>query len=303
MKYVSILVPFVVGFTVLFFTAPLRDAALFNAIGQCLLFAAVVCLPLYRTGRMAYVDIGWPMGIVIIGFVAMLTLDGNDWRALAVGGVYLLVGGRMGIMALGLWRRGALRSELPRYAYQRRRWEKAGKTHHRLAAQAEVIAQGAFNASFLAFPAFIIASNPSPAVAALEVVGLVAWLLAFAFETLADRQKAAFVRQQKAIGNTEAVCDVGLWAYSRHPNYFGQWMGWNGVLIATLPSWLSLYMTVPVVLWMSLGAGAALVSYFMYNTLVFYSGAVPAEYYSVRKRPAYSDYQKRTSRFFPKRHR
>ena len=72
------------------------------------------------------------------------------------------------------------------------------------------------------------------------------------------------------------------------------------VLVATIPSWVALYRVEALIIWLGLGLGALLVSYFMYNTLVYYSGAIPAEFYSVQKRPAFADYQRRTSRFFPR---
>ncbi|MEL7448912.1 MAG: DUF1295 domain-containing protein [Pseudomonadota bacterium] len=299
MKYFSILIPLALGVSVLLVSSSFFDASLVNATCQAALFAAVVCLPLLRTGRMSYVDIGWPLGIVIIGCVAVFMLDGYWPRRAIVGLVYLFIGGRMGLMALRHWKHGALKEELPRYAYQRRRWKRAGKDNTMLAAQAEVIAQGAFNASFLSFPAFIIASNPSTTVGPLELAGLVVWLGAFLFEETADRQKRLFIRAQKIAGDSKAVCDKGLWAYSRHPNYFGQWMGWNGVLLAAIPSWGTLKGTETLLLWIALGLGAVAVSYYMYNTLVYYSGAVPSEYFSVRKRPAFAAYQQRTNQFFP----
>lgn len=44
---------------------------------QALLFGLVACLPLYRTGRMSYVDIGWPSGVAIVGVIAVAVLDGE----------------------------------------------------------------------------------------------------------------------------------------------------------------------------------------------------------------------------------
>ena len=52
-------------------------------------------------------------------------------------------------------------------------------------------------------------------------------------------------------------------------------------------------------MWLLLGAGLVFVSRVMYSTLVYYTGAVPSEYYSVRKRPEYEAYQQETNRFFP----
>ena len=67
MHYFSPLLPFVAGWVLLFFTASLASIGLINGVLQLILFAFVVCLPIWRTGRMSYVDIGWPWGLVLIG--------------------------------------------------------------------------------------------------------------------------------------------------------------------------------------------------------------------------------------------
>ncbi|MGB3596378.1 MAG: hypothetical protein WBA27_05165, partial [Pseudomonas neustonica] len=69
--------------------------------------------------------------------------------------------------------------------------------------------------------------------------------------------------------------------------------------VASIPSWLALYEGERLMIWLLLGVGLLFASRVMYTTLVYYTGAVPAEYYSVKKRPEYKDYQQRTNRFFP----
>ena len=220
-------------------------------------------------------------------------------RSLLVSVVLVLVGLRMGLGALNMWRLGLLNREFPRYQYQHIRWQEEGKTNTALAVQIEAIIQGLANASFLALPVFIIASNSSPQFSILEVVGLVIWLLAFAMGSLADFQKVRFLSEMKQAGRKRQVCDVGLWRYCRHPNYFAEWMVWNGLIIAALPSWLALQDSENMTMWLLLGASLLYASRVMYSTLVYTTGAVPSEYYSVQKRPAYSEYQERTNRFFP----
>jgi hypothetical protein len=84
-----------------------------------------------------------------------------------------------------------------------------------------------------------------------------------------------------------ALLDVGLWRYSRHPNYFFQWMGWNAL---ALVAWRgSGVLTIAL-----LGAPA-----FMLWTLVYFTGIKPSEHYSVRKRPGYVEYQRITNSFVP----
>ncbi|MEM1414384.1 MAG: DUF1295 domain-containing protein [Myxococcota bacterium] len=299
MKYLTPLLPFAAGFVLLLATRSLAALALVNGVLQLVLFALVVHRPIARTGRMSYVDVGWPLGVAVIGAATWALSHGHWLRVAAVSGVYLFIGLRMGLAAVLMWRRGHLKKELPRYEYQRRRWARAGKTNLPLAMHVEAAVQGLANASYLAFPALVIASNASPEVAPLEVLGLVVWVGAFAMESVADAQKMAFLRRCKAQGLRKQVCNVGLWRYSRHPNYFAEWLVWTALVVASVPSWLALRSQEPIVLWVLLGAGLLFVSRAMYVTLVHYTGAVPAEHYSRQKRPGYAAYQEETNRFFP----
>ena len=119
------------------------------------------------------------------------------------------------------------------------------------------------------------------------------------FYVKADGQKLAFLREMKKRGLKNQVCNVGLWRYSRHPNYFAEWMVWNALVIAAIPSWLARYGHDNIAVWLLLGLGLVNVSRLMYITLVHYTGAKPAEYFSVQKRPAYKAYQQTTNMFFP----
>ena len=85
MKYFSPLVPFVFGWMVLLSSATLTGIALVNGLAQLVLFGLVVCLPIWKTGRMSYVDIGWPLGLVVIGILSYLLGDGYSLRSWLVG--------------------------------------------------------------------------------------------------------------------------------------------------------------------------------------------------------------------------
>ena len=306
MNYFRPLYPFLLGWALILNTTSFANLSLVNGLGQLILFSAVVCIPIWRTGRMSYVDIGWPWGLVLLGIVSFFLSDGYWLRSLVVSIVLILVGLRMGLGALKMWQMGLLKKEFPRYQYQRIRWEKEGKTNTALALQVDAIAQGLANASFLAFPLFIVASNSNPYFSALEIVGLVIWVLAFAMESVADLQKADYLKAMKKAGKQRQVCNVGLWKYCRHPNYFAEWMVWNGLIIAAIPSWLTLEpLRIDLFgndyndgLWITLVC-ILYTSRAMYKTLVFTTGAVPSEYYSLQKRPGYKEYQKQTNRFFP----
>ncbi|MDC3249260.1 DUF1295 domain-containing protein [Porticoccaceae bacterium] len=299
MKYFRPLYAFLLGLIIILNSSAFFNLALINGLGQLVLFTLVVCIPIWHTGRMSYVDIGWPWGLVVLGIISFHYSDGYWLRSLVVSGVVVLIGLRMGLGALKMWRLGLLKKEFPRYQYQRIVWQQEGKTNTGLALQVDAISQGLANASFLAFPVFIIASNSSEQLHALELIGLVMWVLAFAMESVADLQKLHFLREMKKSGKHNQVCNVGLWKYCRHPNYFAEWMVWNGLVIAAIPSWLALRGAETDAVWWLLGLGLLLASKFMYSTLVYITGAVPSEYYSAQKRPGYTDYQKQTNRFFP----
>jgi len=299
MKYLSPLFPFIAGWILLLFTNALSSIGIVNGVAQLTLFAFVVNLPTWRTGRMSYVDIGWPLGLAVIGVVTLVLSEGYWPRTALVSGVYLFVGLRMGIGALHMWKRGKLKVEFPRYEYQRLRWQRAGKTNVPLAMQVEALVQGLANASYLAFPALIIGSNPNPSISIFEIIGFLVWASAFAMESVADAQKLKFLRQMKKAGKGNQVCNVGLWRYSRHPNYFAEWMVWNALVIASIPSWLELRSSEDFIVWLLLGAGLLFASRIMYATLVYYTGAVPSEHFSVQKRPEYEEYQRQTNMFFP----
>ena len=114
-----------------------------------------------------------------------------------------------------------------------------------------------------------------PAGIALMVVGTV-------LEAVADQQKSRY--QQRNDDNKPDVLDTGLWALSRHPNYFGDSVVWDGAFIAAAASAPGAA-TVPA---------PALMSYL----LIFATGAKRTEG-RMQERPGYRDYQRRVSFFFP----
>ena len=258
--YFTPLLPFVAGWLLLLVTEQFFALSLVNGVAQLVLFAFVVCLPTWRTGRMSYVDIGWPWGLTVIGILTWIYGEGDSLRVAIVSIAYIFAGSRMGLGAIKLLISGHLDKELPRYEFQKKRWSKAGKTNTALAMQIEAIVQGVANAAYLAFPAFIIASNPSEEISIFEIIGIVIWLASFIMESVADAQKLKFLRGMKKSGARNTVCNIGLWQYSRHPNYFAEWMVWNALVIASIPSWLQLYPNMSVIIFVLLGVGLLMTS-------------------------------------------
>jgi steroid 5-alpha reductase family enzyme len=248
---------------------------------------------------MSYVDIGWPWGVALIGIIAYCLSNNITLTQSLIMIAYVLIGSRMGLGALKMWSLGLLNKEFPRYEYQKIRWKKSGKSNEQLAMQIEALSQGLANASFLAIPIFLVFSSPLTTISFLEIFGFILFALALIFETVADYQKILFLQEMKRLNKRNMVCDVGLWRYTRHPNYFAEWMVWNGLIIASIPSYISLFDSEVFWLWIFIGIALLYTSRIMYITLVYLTGAIPSEYYSAQKRPAYKAYQQSTNIFFP----
>ena len=299
MKYFKPFIPFIACWILLFNSNNFQSIALINGISQLVLFLFVVCIPIWKTGRMSYVDIGWPWGVALIGLITYCQINTITLSKTLVITAYILIGSRMGLGALKMWSMGLLKKEFPRYEYQKIRWEKSNKTNTSLAMQVEALSQGLANASFLAIPIFLISVSPLSKLSTLEIVGFTIVILSLVFETIADYQKLKFLKEMKRQNKQNIVCDVGLWKYTRHPNYFAEWMVWNGLIIASIPSYISLFDSEALWLWIMIGVALLYTSRIMYITLVYLTGAVPSEYYSAQKRPAYKAYQQSTNIFFP----
>jgi len=78
----------------------------------------------------------------------------------------------------------------------------------------------------------VITSSTRVSLGAIGVAGIGIWALGMLIETIADRQKSAFRNDSK---NSGRFIKSGLWAWSRHPNYFGEILLWVGVLVVAIP--------------------------------------------------------------------
>jgi len=291
-------------------SANFASAAAMNAVLQLAAFVLTANIPAIVTGRMSYVDVAWPCGLVIIGLGPLMqgtAINNGSLRCYFIMAAYLVAGGRMALGAIVHFWQGALQKEFPRYLFLRKMWAKAGITDenslaYKLNMQKEILVQCVANMGLLCMPLMIQAYGyKTGGLTTLELTGWAMWLASLAYEHVADHQKLFFIMECKKNNVKDAVCDVGLWRYSRHPNYFGEWMVWNSLIVASLPSLFELWRTQEENLLVKAGMtlGLFMVSYMMYQCLVNYTGARPAEYYSEQKRPGYKNYQQSVNMFFP----
>ena len=119
----------------------------------------------------------------------------------------------------------------------------------------------------------------------LDVAGVAVWLFGFVFETIADIQLYGFRADPS---NDGAVLDRGLWRFTRHPNYFGEWCVWIGFALIGVGAggWYSL-------------VGLGVISVLLMRV----SGVGLLERSIEERRPAYKAYIASTNAFFPGRSR
>ncbi len=234
-----------------------------------------------RAGNAGWVDVFWTFatgGAAVAGALAPLpAAEGLPARQVIVAALAGLWAVRLG---LHLRARVRSRPEDARYAGFRRDWGAQFQT--RLFGLLMVQAAAAWP---LAVAILLAARNPATAWRWTDTAAVTVMAGSLLGEALADRQLARFVA---GAGNAGRACDDGLWAWSRHPNYFFEFLGWCAwPLFSFNPGWLSG--------WIALAAPVT-----MYWLLVHVSGIPPLERVMLASRgDAYRAYQSRTSAFFP----
>jgi len=223
------------------------------------------------------VDIAWAANLGLLALLYAAFAPGELDRRILVGALGGIWAARLaGWLA---WHRlGSGRPEDARYASLRRSWGASANRNFFWFFQA----QGVLDV-LLSLPFLLIASNARAGLSPLEITGAVVAIVAICGEATADLQLDRFKKKPSSKGKT---CRDGLWRYSRHPNYFFEWMFWVG--IATI-AWAA-----PLG-WVGLVSPAVML-YLLWNV----TGIPAAEAQAVKSRGQdYLDYQRVTSVFVP----
>ena len=236
-----------------------------------------------KTGNSGWVDTTWSFGVGIIGAACAflpLSAGGPSARQSLVALLAAIWCARLGSHIAARTRSSA---DDPRYRALIDEWGSAAPTRlfWFLQAQAAV-------GTILVMAVSLAAHHPAQGLHISDAIGVAILLLAVTGGAVSDAQLTAF-RADPA--NKGRVCDAGLWAWSRHPNYFFEWLAWFSYPAIALDlsgdhslGWLSL--TAPLS---------------MYWVLVHASGIPPLEAHMLRSRgDKYRAYQARTPAFFPR---
>jgi len=193
----------------------------------CCLIMFFVCLWSYKIKNAGVVDIFWSYNFPVIAIILLLFAPGFEIRKILLCSMVIIAGLRLGShLAIRVLKH--LHEEEPRYKQIRQDWGKNAEPK-----MAGFFQMQAVSNVLLAIPFFISAINTSPVISPLEYAGAILWAISVLGETIADRQLANF---KKDPANKGKVCDTGLWYYSRHPNYFFEWLMWVSYFVFALAS-------------------------------------------------------------------
>jgi len=222
------------------------------------------------------VDVFWGLGFVVVGAYYLTTLStAPTTRGWLVISLVTLWGLRLSIH-IGVRNAGA--GEDFRY----RKWREEAGSNFWWVSYFKVFLLQAVVLWVVSSPVLLAQRGAEPrAWSLLDVVALTIWIVGFQFEIVADWQLMRFKKDPAATGQ---VLQSGLWAMSRHPNYFGEALLWWGIGLLAFPTggWLSLI-------------GPAMITYL----LIKVSGVAMLDAALEERRVGYAEYIRSTPAFLP----
>ncbi len=244
-----------------------------------LIIATAVMLALWalhlRTRNASWVDVGWAGNLGLLAVAYAIAAPGYLPRRVLVGAVVAVWSARL---TWHLITRTAGAPEDPRYGEMRARWGgNLGLKFFTL-----FVGQGVLDV-LLALPFLFASAHTAPGIHPLTWAGAALAAIGMLGEATADAQLRGFKADPS---NKGQVCRVGLWGWSRHPNYFFDWLVWCGFALLGIASpwgWTGLL-------------GPALMLYFLTRV----TGIAATEAHALQSRgEAYRRYQREVSAFVP----
>lgn len=227
------------------------------------------------TKNAGILDLGWALGLVILTGHYAVTLDGYALRQVII---FVLVSFWGLRLSKHILERLLHKEEDRRYQLLRNDWAPF--------LQLKFLALFIFEALLdviLSIPFLVICLNETPQLHIFEYLGLLVWVTGFVGESIADKQLNDFKKDPQ---NRGKICQQGLWNYSRHPNYFFEWLMWVAYFIFALGSPYG---------WLAIVSPAI-----MYVLLTKVTGIPMIEEHALKtKGQAFKDYMRTTSIFFP----
>lgn len=219
-------------------------------------------------------DIAWGLGFMLMAWVSFFFSENSGIRGLLVNSLVSIWGLRL---AWHIHSRNRGKSEDYRYLAWRKEW---GRLFY-LRSYLQVYLLQGFLLFLIAIPIITINRNDGLSLGWLDFIGVLVWIIGFYFEAVGDAQLAQFVKNP---ANKGKIMQNGLWAYTRHPNYFGEVTLWWGIFIISLGNAPFFY---------------TIIGPLTITILILFVSGIPLLEKKYAGNPDFEEYKKRTSVFFP----
>jgi steroid 5-alpha reductase family enzyme len=253
-------------------------------ISAHLVSAAVICVLMISTWLVSLVckdasiiDMCWGAGFVAVVWALFLNVDERQWMHWLLLTLTSVWGLRL---TIHLTVRNLGKPEDFRYQAMR---EKRGKSFP-LASLFIVFGLQGVIMWIVSLPIQVGMAVTAPGPMLFAVIGVLLWGTGLFFETVGDWQLVQFKRNPDNVGR---VLDTGLWKYTRHPNYFGDFLVWWGlflVAVSQCSAWWTIVCPATMAFFLVRISGVSLLEKTLHNT-----------------KPVYADYVSRTNAFLPGR--
>lgn len=219
-------------------------------------------------------DVAWGLGFVLMTWTSYLLSDDSDTRGFLVGILVSIWGLRL---AWHIHARNKGKAEDYRYLGWRKEW---GKWFYIRSYVQVYLLQGMF-LFLIILPVLLINKSAGAELGLLDIVGVIVWLFGFYFEAVGDAQLARFIKNPL---NKGKLMQGGLWAYTRHPNYFGEVTQWWGLWLVALSvpnGWFGIIGPITI------------------TFLILKVSGIPMLEKKMAENPEFAEYKKRVSIFIP----
>lgn len=219
-------------------------------------------------------DIAWGLGFVLLAWTSLLLSKNFDTRGLLIGILVSIWGCRL---AWHIHSRNKGKKEDYRYLAWRKEWGK----YFYIRSYLQVYLLQGFLLFIIVLPIMVSNKNSGLPLGWLDILGLLIWILGFYFEARGDYELKEFIKNPI---NKGKIMQKGLWAYTRHPNYFGEVTLWWGIFVISLRSMNSIW---------------AIIGPITITILILFVSGIPLLEKKYIGDPEFEKYKKKTSIFFP----
>lgn len=219
-------------------------------------------------------DVAWGLGFVLMVWTSFFLSGEFGIRGLLVNILVSIWGLRL---AWHIHTRNKGMAEDYRYLAWRKEW---GKWFY-LRSYLQVYLLQGFFLFLIVFPVVLIHDNLGTALGVLDMLGVLVWFFGFYFEAIGDAQLARFIKNPS---NKGTLMQSGLWAYTRHPNYFGEVTQWWGLWLVALSVQNGVF---------------GIIGPLTITFLILKVSGIPMLEKKMAENPDFAEYKRRVSMFLP----